>query len=137
MATIDPKGCITLFGRKENLIYLQGLDTPINPVQYERQIKNISGVKSVIVFNLNGKLHAAIQFQSESGKSNIINAIKGNTDINLISSLSFWNEFPLTLGGKIDRNHLIEKIKCNEISVVYTSKASQDNYAKFRLCQIL
>jgi acyl-CoA synthetase (AMP-forming)/AMP-acid ligase II len=117
LAAINPEGYITLFGRSENLISLSGIETLINPVVMERIIHK-SCQQRVLVFEYNNTLHAAIELRDESRQQRIINSIRSNADLSLITTISFRNSFPLLPGGKIDRKLIENLVRTNETPTI-------------------
>ena len=137
LASIQPNGCITLFGRSENLITLVGVENKINPVVMERRINKNSGKKS-IVFEYNNRLHAAIRLRDKSHQQAIISSIKYDDDLSLISTISFWEAYPLLLGGKIDRKSIEKAVKENEKSVIDITEWKEQSFLdRYSTCQIL
>jgi hypothetical protein len=45
----------------------------------------------------------------------VISSIKNNEDLSLITTISFWDSFPLLLGGKINRKLIENAVKTSEI----------------------
>jgi acyl-coenzyme A synthetase/AMP-(fatty) acid ligase len=116
LASIGPNGHITFFGRYENLIQLPGEKTKINPFIFEGALTKMNFVQAAIVFEHNNKLHAAIKTDSNQNQSAIISAIQANHNLALITSVSFWETFPLiSPNGKTDRKAVIHKVKQDEI----------------------
>lgn len=118
LASISSNGCITLFGRRENLIKLPGMDKPINPVLMEKEIRNLHGVQNVIVCTYNSKLHAAIK-SADTNQNPIIRLFKSNKNLKMIESISFWQTFPLDVGGKIDKKNLIDFVNSGKINLIF------------------
>ncbi|NNM58776.1 MAG: acyl--CoA ligase [Legionellales bacterium] len=116
LASIYPNGNVTLFGRVENLIKLGGDN--VNPVLFERSIKNLCKVDAAIIFEHQSKLHVAVKLELTRERSKIILALKRNPAFSMITTISFWNDFPRTLGGKTDKNGLIQQIKTGQYESV-------------------
>ncbi len=136
LASIQPNGRITLFGRSENLITLAGEKNKVNPVIIERIINKSCGQKS-LVFENNKRLHAAIRLGAQTSEQQIIRSIKYNNDLALISTISFWESFPLLKGGKIDRKSIEKAVNRDEVSLIEINGWVEKPYlASYSSCQI-
>ncbi len=138
LASIASNGQVTFFGRSENLIQLSGEKYKINPVILEREIKKITGVHGVMVFEYSQRLHAAIKVRVGADQAKIISTLKNNKACILITTISLWDTFPLTLGGKIDRKSLTDKVKGEEKPVLDLGKwKPAAGNAKYKFCLIV
>jgi len=138
LATIYPSGQITLFGRYENLIQLPDQKNKINPVVFEREIKKINGVNGVIIFKLHNRLHAAIKCDSGLEQEDIIKELKLNKCYSLITTISFWDAYPLTEGGKVSRKDLINTIQEEEKLIIALEKYELPSQPhKLKLCTLI
>lgn len=65
----------------------------------------------------------------------IVRHIKNNTKLSLISTLSYWDAFPLLPGKKIDRKSVEAAVINGRKSVCNLEKEAEE--ASWQYCQIL
>jgi acyl-coenzyme A synthetase/AMP-(fatty) acid ligase len=137
LAAIDPSGRITFFGRSENLIRLPGIENAINPVLLEREICQLSNVKLSVVFKLEKQLHAAVLTDKKINQYNLIAELKSEMKLSLVSTVSIWEKFPLTEGGKTDRKSIFNAVDNSEVTVIEVGDSEQEFSYTFKgICLI-
>lgn len=136
LASIHPDGRITLFGRKENLIHLEG-NKIISPVEIERRIRSVCQHRA-IVFKYQDSVHAALNILDHGLEKKIIDLIQHDKQLSsAVQSISFWSVYPLLTGGKINRNEIERKITTQEEAIITISpKQSLPAYANMSICTI-
>lgn len=117
LASISSNGGITLYGRVENIVEVNG--KRITPLVIERSIKQACSTENVCVFKFDDFLHVAVAIKNKNSKD-IISKIVSINDFELIKSISIWDAFPVANSGKIDKKAIMDTVNNSEIEITYT-----------------
>jgi hypothetical protein len=90
----------------------------INPILLERVLNKINNVRLSIILKLEDKLHAAILTGEMLNKSHLIQELKCNPLFSLVTTISVWLKFPVTLSGKTDKISIFESINHNRVPLI-------------------